>query len=172
MRWQAFWQILFIALVLAACDQSTDDEAVASEGAIATPPLALSAEDRAYLTAMRSTVERAQQALIQFATQEALAKDNPSLLSDMRWRQDTAATLLLLEQTGQDLQHHSPVPPDLAVLNEECIALGKDLVALATDYAKGIDESSLSRAAAAVDDQRSANARLQKIAGLFENLGQ
>lgn len=170
MRWQALWRILLIALVLAACDQPADSDPSAGVAATVTAPLALSDEDQAYLTATRSTVERARQALTQFATQEALAKDNPSLLSDTRWRQETAATLLLLEQTGQDLQHYSPVPPDLTSLNEECVALGKDLVAVATDYSKGVDESSLSRAAAAVDDRRSANARLQKIAALLEEL--
>ena len=170
MRWQALWRILLIAVALAGCDPPVDSDPSAGVAATATTRPVLSAEDQAYVTSMRSTVERAQQVLAQFATQEALAKDNPSLLSDTRWRQDTAATLLLLEQTGQDLQHYSPVPRDLASLNEECVALGKDLVAVATDYSKGIDESSLSRAAAAVEDRRSADARLQKIAGLLEDL--
>jgi hypothetical protein len=167
------WLIFVVAIAVAAggCAPAGRDDRAVETAPVATKTR-LSDDDLAFVSYMVTSLEVAEEVLAQFDYQSSLADDDPSLLGDVRWRQDTANVLDLLEKSGHRLQDYPAVPPLFASLNQECASLGQDLVAVATDYSKGIDEHSISRLQAAVEDQQSANAKMSRIGAELDSLRQ
>jgi len=147
--------------------------------AIVTQPALVEAQQvpadvQAYLTYMQKADTPAVQATTMMQTQSQLAAQDPSLIFDDAWKVKTAVALAAMQTAGQQMQSYAPVPADAQDLDDAMVALGKDLVASANDYAQGVDNldgALLTKAArevrAATAEWDQANAALHAMADSY-----
>jgi hypothetical protein len=96
-----------------------------------------------------------------FSEQSNRLVSDPALLGNQAWQSQMTAVLATLRATGVELQATGPVPEAAAPLDATLKSIGRDLVALADEYASGIDAQSVTRVNAALQ-------RMQAIGPKFE----
>jgi hypothetical protein len=136
-----------------------------------TPP-GPSAEVRAYLDATRPRLQRADAALRAFSERSDRLASDPALLDDPAWRSEAATALAAVRAAGAELQAPGPVPEGAAPLDATLKPLGRDLVALADEYAAGLEARSLPRVNAALQRIQTIRPEIDRAAEQFNALTQ
>jgi hypothetical protein len=140
----------------------------------ATP--GLPAEDALYLLSRYTALMSGQEAIHGISDQSGLVGDDPPLLRDRIWQTATALYLTRLRSAGKALQQRADkVPPDMVEVDGLLLSVGRDMVAVADDYAKGVDTldvTYITQASERMDSMGSAlRAVLAKIAAISQRYG-
>lgn len=128
------------------------------------------AETSAYMDYMGPKLQSVSRAMSLLSTQSSAASQNIALIRDSDWQLTTLAALAVLKSEGQNIQTYDPVPSDAKDLDVFIVAMGKDLIYIAEQYATGIDRINATNIGNAVDRMGIANAKAVQATGLIRDI--
>jgi hypothetical protein len=114
----------------------------------------------AYLNFMQPKMSAVRTLLSTISRQASMAGSNPPLMLGASWRIKTGAALGIMKALGDEIQKYEPVPDGAERLDAIMVALGKDLVYAADEYAAGLDTVNPRRLDNAVQRMNTMHARL------------
>lgn len=134
-------------------------------------PTGISPEARAYLDWAIPEINVATQAMRGLATQSEQASQNPRVIATNDWRIKTGVALGFMKNSGENLQKYpGTVTPELRRLDGLMKGLGSDLVAVADEFAAGLDQGSVARINTATARMNAATQKMQEATAEVQQL--